>query len=76
MFKVGDNVLKAVGSDRLGVIEKAWKPGSRVLKGGLVHKSAQYLVNWGNITCYEDHDSLISCPPGITRESARRYPSS
>lgn len=58
MFKRGDIVVKAVGSDRPGTIEKTWKPESRVLKGGMIHKTAMYLVNWGSVTCYESHNNL------------------
>jgi hypothetical protein len=54
MFKHGDKVVKTYGADRVGIVEKAWRPGSRVLKGGRKHLFAQYLVNWGNVTCYED----------------------
>lgn len=59
LYGVGDGVVKAVGPDRLGIVEKAWPPGSRVLRGGLVHERAQYLVNWGGVTCYEDEQHIV-----------------
>lgn len=58
MLTVTNRVVKAVGPDRVGVIEQAWPAGSQVLKGGLIHPEPVYLVNWGGVTCYE-HDKHI-----------------
>ena len=59
-FKKGDTVVKAVGNDRPGTVEQAWRAGQRVMKGGLKHETPMYLVNWGAVTCYEAETSLTA----------------
>lgn len=59
-FSKGDKVVKSDGPDRVGIVERAWKAGSRVMRGGLVHQNEQYLVNWGGVTCYEDGSRITA----------------